>query len=1488
MFGRARCMYAPTDGRPRWASRSALVSLLAAMVTLLGMPRAASAGGDGPPPATEVRWINPTGGEWFIGENWDNGEGPGSNDIAIFDLDATYEVTLEFGSPFVRGLRVERGTVTINEGVKSQLGSGSIGLGPEFGEPAVVIGTTPGATARLVLRDVDLVEDGAGGVWNIGTTAGATGELVLGAEPFQFSNAFVTPGNSTIRLGANGDDPAGTGRILVNPFSFFGNGFDDTVLVEASSEFKVDGGSVDVGVLEVRGRLGVDDFGQVRADTLAIEPTAVLDVLVPFATAQGKGDSSAPISIEALASVNGGAIFLRYDGGPFPPGPGAEFLIIENGQGDVNGDFETVESDLFGPFGEPLDRIFQIEAVPQPGTGNRALAAVVTLVETPALPEEPVFFGGLPAGEPTDSAFGDITRDGQPDLVIVQTDAVRGQPGQLLVLPNGGVDETGTWQNWEGVEEYETAPEPSALAIADFDGINGLDVVVASFSEDTIRLYLNDGTGTLVPQPDIPVLDEPIALDAGDVTGDGRPDIAIAERATDLATGRMRILANQETIILGLSFTEFVSFTLSARPLDVDLGDLDNDKDLDLVVAAVEDDTINGGFPIGGGLGPQGADFVIAVGPGVNTVAVADIDEDGDGDIVTGNDGMLVLGELRSTLTILERTGAGSFTRRDRDFPFDIVSLAATDLESDGDLDLVLVAGDGTTSPGRSVHTVLNTDDPDQSIAFAAPVQLNSEPNPRLATRGIGPGLLLDVDGDGDTDPIVVNGDLPGSVGGDEPDSVTCYVNETAEIGDLPGILFGPVVNPDTGQTYFLLEPSGWIAARVAAVQLGGDLPTVTDAGENAWIRTALANAVGPRRVWLGYNDVQQEGLFRWVAGDPPGFENFATGEPTGLAGENFVWLDPVSGLWFDDVEEPASLAGPPVVPSGIVEVPADLFANAMFNPCTDSFYVVDEPATWLALATRATSLGAQLITVDDAGENEWVRRNVNVEGDRRLWLGLNDLVSEGEFVWRSGAPVEFLAWAPGEPSGGLGEDVVEMGADGLWSDELADELRSGAFEIAAIRSVIDVPTSAFPTIQSAIDAAANGQLVRIAPGIYNERIDLLGKSIIVEGAGQEQTILSGAGLSGAVVTAQSGETERTVLRDLTIANGQGIVAGGARVGFGSRASFVDVTFRDNMAVGFGFGGALNVYQGGGVVCCRCTFENNHAMYAGGAVVAGVAAEVVLEDSIFRSNRAEADGGAVLSQQSSALEIRRCRFEGNEAIGGGGAIALLFGSDAEIENTIFSGNHAVAGGACFSEAASPRLRFCALVDNTASLSGPALQIGDGTLTIESSVVAFHAGPAIAAGTGGSAAITFSNIAGGAPGAGNIDADPLFVDRLGPDGIAGTGDEDLRVPAGSPHVDAGTGDGIAVAVDLSFVHRRLDGDGDGERVPDIGPHELEAPLTCPEDVTGDGVLDIRDVDAIVDNLGATDGAGMLDVDGDGLVGPSDLRQVVEKLAVGCGG
>src|SRR5262245_28165934 len=78
-----------------------------------------------------------------------------------------------------------------------------------------------------------------------------------------------------------------------------------------------------------------------------------------------------------------------------------------------------------------------------------------------------------------------------------------------------------------------------------------------------------------------------------------------------------------------------------------------------------------------------------------------------------------------------------------------------------------------------------------------------------------------------------------------------------------------------------------------------------------------------------------------------------------------------------------------------------------------------------------------------------------------------------------------------------------------------------------------------FQTIQAAINAAANGDTVIVAPGIYRENINFRGKLITLRSdAGPDATTIDG-GATDVVVTFSTGEGASAVISGFTIRNGR-------------------------------------------------------------------------------------------------------------------------------------------------------------------------------------------------------------------------------------------------------------------------------------------------------------------------------------------------------------
>lgn len=225
--------------------------------------------------------------------------------------------------------------------------------------------------------------------------------------------------------------------------------------------------------------------------------------------------------------------------------------------------------------------------------------------------------------------------------------------------------------------------------------------------------------------------------------------------------------------------------------------------------------------------------------------------------------------------------------------------------------------------------------------------------------------------------------------------------------------------------------------------------------------------------------------------------------------------------------------------------------------------------------------------------------------------------------------------------------------------------------------------------------------------------------------------------------------------------------------------------------------------------------------------------------------------------------VINCAFIGNVVqpffgLDGGGGIHNGSGSGLTITNCIFSGNSVgfgVGGGIKTGSNSTPIITNCAFSFNDAANGGA---IYGGSPTVTNCIFWANIGGEI---VDSSATVSFSDVQGGWPGTGNIDADPLFVDADGPDDTVGTEDDDLRLLPGSPCIDAA--DNTAVTDDIMAD---LDGD----------PRFVDDPST-PD--TGQGDCPIVDMGAYESQEGEGTVCCPADLDSDGIVGAADLAQLL---------
>lgn len=385
---------------------------------------------------------------------------------------------------------------------------------------------------------------------------------------------------------------------------------------------------------------------------------------------------------------------------------------------------------------------------------------------------------------------------------------------------------------------------------------------------------------------------------------------------------------------------------------------------------------------------------------------------------------------------------------------------------------------------------------------------------------------------------------------------------------------------------------------------------------------------------------------------------------------------------------------------------------------------------------------------------------------------------------------------------------------------------------VSAHAATINVPADQ-PTIQAAINAASNGDIVVVAPGTYFENINFMGKAITVRSAsGPKVTIIDGGNV-GTVVTFNSGETTKSVLGGFTIQHGQAsaIDGGGIYVSYASPEIRGNV-ITDNVACGNGAGIALEssqayvvenviennaeagctggagggLYAGGlGPLVSGNLIQNNTSNFGGGVGV--FSASPLLENNIIHSNVANASfsasqgGGIWMEDGISGIIVQNLVYNNTASQGSG--IYLSASADTPgaqfLNNTIVGNASSAQGSALYAFIAQPQVQFANnLLIGAKGTNAVYCDFYPGITAQIYSNDAYSPG---GSGLGGECVSEVGQN-------GNLSANPMFV-----------GPTNFRLQAGSPAINAGANSvPYILPTDLAGSPRIVDG------IIDIGAYE----------------------------------------------------------------
>jgi len=377
-------------------------------------------------------------------------------------------------------------------------------------------------------------------------------------------------------------------------------------------------------------------------------------------------------------------------------------------------------------------------------------------------------------------------------------------------------------------------------------------------------------------------------------------------------------------------------------------------------------------------------------------------------------------------------------------------------------------------------------------------------------------------------------------------------------------------------------------------------------------------------------------------------------------------------------------------------------------------------------------------------------------------------------------------------------------------------------------------------SIQEAISAAAPGDVVSVAAGLYRENL-VLKSGVSVIGAGADQTTVDGGKLSWTATLLNCDASTR--LQGFTLTNGQQQFGAGVYVVGGApiiTLNRITGNFAAPLRFGYTEGGGIEVQNSQCVVSDNRIDQNGADFGAGLNVVGG--SPLITRNQITGNVAAQSGGGVYLDGSLSAVVTGNAIFSNSSTYYGGGVGA--FGGTPIISNNLITGNDATFsgpggyfsfGGGVDVAYSNARITNNTVVGNKADVGGgiSVYDVASATPRVANNVIYKNTGSTRSGGLDVSADaaqvlsnVLFSNSRTDCDGlAANPCADPsnLFLDPLLVN--PSTQGADYRLQPGSPAIDSGTAAG-APADDYRGQRRPLDGNHDGVATVDRGAYEFD--------------------------------------------------------------
>lgn len=311
--------------------------------------------------------------------------------------------------------------------------------------------------------------------------------------------------------------------------------------------------------------------------------------------------------------------------------------------------------------------------------------------------QAPITTSSLGTGQAIRVATGDFNKDGKLDLAISDTASNH----MVVLLGNGN----GTFQVARSFA-FPSSPGGWDVAVGDFNGDGVPDIAATSRDAGVVNIFLGIGNGNFQPAVGYNAAlpsQGPTYLAVGDFNKDGKLDIITSQNA-----------GSSVSALFGKgdgTFSAPLFLAANHTPGQLAVADFNGDGNLDWAAGSTTQTRVTVALGNGNGTFQDDVDYAVGQGP---QVAAGDFNKDGKVDLVT-------VDFTTADVSVLLGNGDGTFQAAIKTpVPGAYYGIAAADLDGDGNLDVVV--GDATGLPPRNVNVLLGKGDG----TFVAPVKYST------------------------------------------------------------------------------------------------------------------------------------------------------------------------------------------------------------------------------------------------------------------------------------------------------------------------------------------------------------------------------------------------------------------------------------------------------------------------------------------------------------------------------------------------------------------------------------------------------------------------------------------------------------------------------------------------------------------------------------------------------------------------------------------